>query len=111
MKKNGLILILLIIISLNHGPAITQAAETRVYIRFSFGGAVVVGGGILWWRFAHGTRVSQISSQAAPPELQAMTLDRIRDRTKDFSTQFIEESRSFRSPPMLLHFPFLIYRW
>lgn len=115
MKKSSLTVIVMTV-SLLFGSGIPQAAETRVYIQFSVGGAVMVGGGILWWGITQRTRVSRNLQASAPLDPHPFFFD---DKTNGItSLSFHQRERvqkeggnPFHAPPMPFQIPLFVYRW
>ncbi|MFQ5596945.1 MAG: hypothetical protein ACE5GK_02740 [Nitrospiria bacterium] len=111
MKKHNRLWIAVIAFSLIMGPGVACAGETRIHIQWSIGGAAVIGGGILWWKITHRTRVSQ--SQQTPPtaDKHAVLPHNKTDRTRALSSHHREAGTNRPNPPMPFHIPLFVFRW
>lgn len=98
-------------LSLALWPFEDSVAETRVYVSFSVGGAVIVGGGLLIWSLTYASRVSQNEPdpQAAPFLISSLT--DASERREATATDLFVEKRPEPVPPPLLELPLWVFRW
>lgn len=98
-------------LSLALWPFEDSVAETRVYVSFSIGGAVIVGGGLLFWSLTYASRVSQDEPdpQAAPSLISSLT--DTHERREVTATDLFAENRPGLVPPPLLELPLFVFRW
>jgi hypothetical protein len=102
MKR--IVALLIAALALTVGSPSAGAAETRVYFSISVGGAMVVGGGLLFWSLTYGSvRVSKRGTEPQPiPSLLSSVGDDPLPLHSDRSTDPNED---------LIRLPLLIYRW
>ncbi len=98
-------------LSLALWPFEDSVAETRVYVSFSIGGAVIVGGGLLIWSLTYASQVSRNEPdlQAAPSLISSFT-DAPEGREAT-ATDLFAEKRPEPVPPPLLELPLFVFRW
>jgi len=124
MKRTVVALVLGLSLAL--WPFEDSVAETRVYVSFSIGGAVIVGGGLLIWSLTYASQVSQFvpriehsshlrfevnepNPQAAPSLIGSFT--GVREGRETTATDLFVEKRPEPVPPPLLELPLLVFRW
>jgi hypothetical protein len=92
-------------------PAAAFAAESRVYIRFSIGGSLVIGGGILIWSFGTASRVSRTDPGSAdrPAFSFSPPAGRFARTEKAKPASPIPETGC--SSDLLIEVPFMIFHW
>ena len=109
MKRT--VIALVIGLSLALWPFEDSVAETRVYVSFSIGGAVIVGGGLLIWSLTYSSQVSRNEPDlpAAPSLIGSFT--GVREGRETTATDLFVEKRPEPVPPPLLELPLLVFRW
>ena len=91
-------------------PLRADAAATRVYVNLGVGGAMIVGGGVLFWHLTYASKISQ--KQGDPSHRSTLTFLRIESNEEGFKLL----GRSFlRSPPLeqpfVFEVPLFVLRW
>jgi hypothetical protein len=92
-------------------PAAAGASETRVYIRFSVGGSLIIGGGILFWSIGTASRVSENVGQTSDSDGLFTSRSAAKPAQKVTSDFPAADAISDEAGDILIAVPFYVFHW
>ena len=92
-------------------PIATSAGETRVFVSFSIGGAVIVGGGLLFWSFTYTSRVSQNEPDPGTTPSRVRSLTEAPGQTQQTAADLWVERWPEPVQPLPIELPLWVFRW
>lgn len=101
-----LVAVLLVLI-----PLSVEARQSRVYIRFSIGSAVVVGGGYLAWNLNYGYRISRKDKEPTGNVMLAKSTARGQRLRPATFQNHLAQNRPVSYQPLVFELPLIVFRW